>query len=457
MRSNISNYSLKNVIINTLGPNKKQLLFFMIIIYIFCIILLVMDKDKDITFLYCKVLNMQKNIIIYYYILLYIMTYKLQLLKKLIDEHFEKINKLTNKPLNYEFNKINKELFLNNTAQDARQAMEKLLDEIIHVSYDKFIEQIKNNLDKDPVIAQKLVNRPIFFYFDDSHVIYDKSNYWIYTYIKQYLNKKNIQTELINNNNYNELQKNDIVLFVDDCIYSGHQITNTILQLYHKIRIQKINEEIKLLLFVPYISEEGFDSIYRLFENRIPKLNISEHIKIKKIINILKKDELNSIFKYYSRHTELNKYLIYFDHKVADYLSTYPYIFNGLVPNQDNKEITDEILKLKSTYFDNDYDKLYKLEKEYEEEQNENLKKELEENLKKKIKENEDGYNNFEKIKNEKIEELQKKLVIFPLLTNCDHITKFIDFEYSVCPIPPYKKEYSDFLKQMHEVNKTKK
>ena len=36
------------------------------------------------------------NNILYYYILLYIMTFKLQILKKLIDEHFEKINKLTN-------------------------------------------------------------------------------------------------------------------------------------------------------------------------------------------------------------------------------------------------------------------------------------------------------------------------------------------------------------------------
>ena len=256
----------------------------------------------------------------YYNILLYIMISKIQLLKKLINEHFEKINKLTNKPLNYEFNKINKQLFLDNTAVDAREAMEKLLDKIIHVSYYKFIEQIKNNLDKDKVIAQKLENRPIFFYFDKSHVIFEKSNYWIYTYITQYFNKKNIQTVLINNNNYNKLQKDDIVLLVDDCIYSGHQITNTINELYHIININQINKEIKLLLFVPYISVEGLESINRLYKSKKPELNISKHIKIKKITNILELHELNSIFKYYSKHTELNKYLIYVDHKVADYL-----------------------------------------------------------------------------------------------------------------------------------------
>jgi len=385
----------------------------------------------------------------YYNILLYIMTYKLQLLKKLIDEHFEKINKLTNKPLNYEINKTNKQLFLDKTAEDAREAMEKLLDKIIHVSYDKFIEQIKNNLDKDPVIAKKLENRPIFFYFDSWHFIYDKSNYWIYTYIKQYLNKKNIQTVLINKNNYDKLEKDDIVLLVDDCIYSGNQIIETIRELYHKIDIQKIKEEILLLLFVPYISEEGFISINRQFKNKIPKLNISEHIKIKKITNILEKDELNSIFKYYSRHTELNKYLIYFDHKVADYESTYPYIFNGLVPNKDNKKNTDEILKIKFTYFEYDFTELEKLRKEYNllETQLKTIKKE----------EYDDMYHDFEKKKNEQIENLKNKLIIFPLLTNCDHFKKFIDFEYSVCPIPPYKKEYSDFLKQMHEANKTKK
>jgi len=77
--------------------------------------------------------------------------------------------------------------------------------------------------------------------------------------------------------------------------------------------------------------------------------------------------------------------------------------------------------------------------------------------FKTKKKEYEDMYFDFENKKNENIENLKNELVIFPLLTNCDHIKKFINFENSVCPIPPYKKEYSDFLKQMHEANKTKK
>ena len=61
------------------------------------------------------------------------------------------------------------------------------------------------------------------------------------------------------------------------------------------------------------------------------------------------------------------------------------------------------------------------------------------------------------KKKDTKIEELQKELDFFPLLTNCEHIEKTINFENSLCPIPPYKKEYSEFLQKVNEVKNKRK
>jgi hypothetical protein len=359
-------------------------------------------------------------------------------------------------PLNYKINLKNKKLFLEYTATDAKYAMKKFLDNIIHISHDTFIQQIKNNLEKNIIIANKLEDRPLFFYIN-SYGKKDKSNYWVYNYIKQFLNEKNIETVLLseNNNDYKELIDNDIVLLADDCVYSGDQMMKTMSALYTQLDNEK---NIQLLLFVPYMSLEGKNNIVdkfiynqKFFPKKL-KLSISEYIEILPLNKYLNSEEAKSIFKYYTIHTELNKYIIYFDHKVADYISSYPYIFNGLVPNEKNKTIMNKIFELKKTFFKYDYSNLEKLKKEYDVTKDPNIEKIL-------IEENEileKEYYDFDNTKNIKIEELQNKLDIFPLLTNCDHIKKSIDFEKSVCPIPPYKKEYSDFLNKMYEAYKTK-
>lgn len=352
------------------------------------------------------------------------------------------------KPLNYKINKVNKELFLYHTASDARDSMKKLLDNIIHISYDTFIQQIKNNLDE--VIPLKLEDRPIFVYIDDNDI--NKSTFWVYMHIEQFLNEKKIKTKIIYN--LKEVLDDDIVLLVDDCIYSGNQMTLKI----NNLLTDKESKLFKLFLFVPYMSLEGKLQILLKFKFNMNynfkfKFFITKYIEILPLKNYLTFEEAKNIFKYYniSYNDVLGKYLIYFDHKVADDISTFPQIFNGLVPNQKNKEIQEQKQKIKNTYFipDNE-DLLIYLNSD----QLKKLKKQDYDEYMEKTKQLEDKLDNFNTNQDIKIKELEKELDFFPLLTNCEHIEKNINFINSSCPIPPYKKEYPDFLKKVNEINK---
>jgi hypothetical protein len=314
-------------------------------------------------------------------------------------------------PLNYEFNKENKKLFLEHTAPDARDAMEKFLNATIHVSHDEFIKQIKDKLDE--VIALKTGNRSIFVYIDMNKEYEYKSNYWIYTYIKHFLNEKYIVVEIIKSLNDIKVQNNDIVLLIDDCIYSGWQMSKTIAD------IENINlKKVKLILFVPFISSDGLKNIKeKLNDNKLLKtceIIISKNIEIFPLSKYLSLEEGMTIFQYYIYNTkiysiesytknQLQKYAIYFDHKVGDWVSSFPPIYSGLVPNKKNKKIKTEIEKLK-TNINKDNSSIAK-----------------------------------------KIEDLEKSYDFFPLLTNCEHIQK-PDKDESTCPYPPYKKGYQTYL-----------
>ena len=50
------------------------------------------------------------------------------------------------KPLNYKINYDNKELFLQNTDENIRPSMETLISQIIHVSHDQFIKNIREQI-----------------------------------------------------------------------------------------------------------------------------------------------------------------------------------------------------------------------------------------------------------------------------------------------------------------------
>ena len=346
-------------------------------------------------------------------------------------------------PLSYKINQINKQLFIEHTADDAKEAVIKLLNSIIHISYETFIEQINKNLNE--VINYKLDNRPIFVYMNKKDK--DKSSFWMFLLIEKILIKKYIEIKLIYD--FKEVKNDDIVLLVDDCIYSGSQISNTIYSLLNKL---PVNKRINLMLFIPYMSLNGKNRILEVFkEKQYKNFIITNHIEILPLSEYLTEEEAKNIFNYYYQikyDKELEKYLIYFDHKVADNISSHPYIFNGTVPNTKNKEIIQQIYEFNKQYYDDNDNKLTKLENQYNNTQNKDEKEKIEKELE------EHTYLQNERYKI-KIK-LEKLLDLFPLLTNCEHIEKTLDFEESVCPIPPYKDDYPQFLDKVKKITEKK-
>jgi hypothetical protein len=316
-------------------------------------------------------------------------------------------------PLDHKINETNKQLFIKHSADDVQEAVITLLNSIMHISYKTFIEQIEKNLKE--VISYRPEDRPIFIYIKPYKK--NKSSFYMYLLIEKIFSYEYIGIKLKPTANFSEVLENDIVLFADDCVYSGIQMYDTIDEVLKGLNNNIIKKQIKFILFFPYISEKGMERILRAFtqnlidENNLIKIN---YIKILPLSKYLTMKDAKNLFKYYNIKNdntvkdELSKYLIYFDHKLADFVSTLPYIFNGYVPNQHNLDILDKHDQNDSKYRDKIITK---------EEYDDNKKKILE---------------NF---------------VQFPLITYCESIEKKHQYinENELCPVPPYKEEYNDF------------
>lgn len=325
-------------------------------------------------------------------------------------------------PLSYPINLNNKLKIIKNAETDAKQPLIKFFNSITYVSHDKFKKNIKDKLSEVLNIKNKLnSNRPLYIYIDTNryeNYMY-KSNYWIYTYIKYFLQNKNINCDIITSLNDDKIIDNDIVLLVDDCIYSGEQMSESIYSMNNKNK-----KHIKLLLFVQYMSENGKKTIENAFNSHSYLKNcefiITKYNTIYPLKNKLSLEEGKQLFKYYmgtyndnalTNYTisQMNKYNIYFDHKVGDFMSSYPIIFSGLVPNEKNRQ---NIIKYKDI-----------------------------------------EYNYFGKDKQVLIKEIEKQFELYPLLINCEHI-KIPDFNVSSCPYPPYKEDYQFFLQRIKGISK---
>jgi chaperonin GroEL (HSP60 family) len=150
-------------------------------------------------------------------------------------EELEKINFDTMKSdlditrlgiFNYKINEENKKLFLEKTAEEVRPIMKFILDITIHVSYETFVKKIKENLIK--LLKEHYKTNNTIFVFLNRFEYKSKSNYWMYKYILYFL--KNIQEDvkIIFTLEEEEINDNDIILLIDDCIYSGEQMSSTI-------------------------------------------------------------------------------------------------------------------------------------------------------------------------------------------------------------------------------------
>ena len=162
--------------------------------------------------------------------------------------------------------------------------------------------------------------------------------------------------KIINSLDDTMLKKNDTILLLDDCIYSGEQMRTTIEYMNNNRKLP-----LNIILFVPFISVNGLDKILKEFASNESLHDICNFKLCDKVYYIknntsyyLGEKEIDDVNNMYGNYFDIKDlYLIYFDHKLADGVSTIPLFYSGLVPNIHNKNILSN-----STFQTSDIDKL---------------------------------------------------------------------------------------------------
>lgn len=294
---------------------------------------------------------------------------------------------------------INKTKFLKATDKRLRPIVKKILKNTKYVNHNEFIKNLYNSVKSLAYMLKKLKKKEIYVYKTKKFT--SKSNGWIYNYMEKILKslKINIKIKLIDNS-YKKINDNDIIIFTDDCVYSGMQMRNNINNFlkYNKNKIKKY-----LYILAPYVSSSGIKVLTNKKDQKKYnyRLLFSKHKNIDKynIYNVLDLNEIKLIESYYSNLklkdikrlkedrylTDFNGlYLIYFNHKLADMASTISLFYMGVVPNTYNRKVL--------------------------------MKRTKEKNKR----------NNL-------------KLQIIPLINNCNYNKLKINVHNPICPKPPYK------------------
>jgi hypothetical protein len=292
-------------------------------------------------------------------------------------------------------NKDNCKKFIKSSDITVREIVKKIIDNTNYISY----IELKRNLSIiiNNLIIYILENKKEEVYIFQNKKNKNKSNYWISLFLIYKLKDSNIKYTIIDNY-YLNIKNDDIIIFIDDCIYSGEQMSSILKTFIISKKIKSLN----ICLVVPYISTIGKQLIIKEIDKHNLKLFFYKELT-ENTSTILTDDEIEKIEDFYPDEDDIinnfkNKYLIYFDHKLADGISTIPLFYSGVMPTFYNKLLL------------------------------ENLKTE---------------HNPAKRL----ILENKLKSHMIPLITNCEHIRN-LDIAEPECPKPPYKLNYSSFIKK---------
>ena len=331
-------------------------------------------------------------------------------------------------PLNHSFNKKSINKFIEESDSQIKEISKKIIHYTDYISFENFL--LKVNITIYDLLSTYITfnnKNPILIYLgskDEMSDIVKKSNYWIYNYIKEfikYYTNDLIKVKLIYSLHNDYINNNDIIVLIDDCIYSGQQMGLTIESL------NNINHKIlNFFMLVPFITIKGITNINDFFKSNhsldTSKLIFSKYVYNPKTVDSILTPSEITIFKFYYSNFLNNLHnnaLIYFDHKLADTDSTITPFYLGIVPSNDNYLIIIEHFKnIKSIKTNH----IISLEKKIE------------------------LIKSYEK-------KLYTDLNIIPIINNCSHYINDINLMNPKCPAPPYK----DFFKEFSKLKKTDK
>jgi hypothetical protein len=229
-----------------------------------------------------------------------------------------------------------------------KEIVQEIINQTQYISFQTFIREIRS-------IAEKIDINKLSIYLD----IYDPchSEFWCLIIIWPIIKEKvvTIFTEI------DQITNEYPILFVDDCIYSGHRIGDLIRTINNTIP-----DEIHIYICVPYSTSAILTVIpgqirgdYRLSQyavqtdmtklsltalcgNFIEPLSIMYGNKVKLENNI-------EIWQYLDQFFDNSPCClpIYFDHKIAENRSSYPEIYQKIIKNLPNRKPILAMDKLK--------------------------------------------------------------------------------------------------------------
>jgi len=172
-----------------------------------------------------------------------------------------------------------------------------------------------------------------------------KSNKWVYELVEQ--NLSHPPTEVVDDlggqsassriaqaiSSNSKIQQ---IVFFDDGIYSGEQMSRFVSEVKNKLD----NPDIQFVIVAPYATEYGRERVIKAAKNVV----FVDHEKMASVYDLVTDEDARSAIKrmygYYDDDELKSRTLTYFDHKVADSLSTpnlqgLPFISNPIPPYKD--------------------------------------------------------------------------------------------------------------------------
>ena len=233
----------------------------------------------------------------------------------------------------YPLNKENVNKYIAEFDNESKPVIQKIFKITKNISYETFNLFLNSNF-RDFINycdVNKIKNVYLFFGINKIEVFLKNSNFWIAQHFIQYINKYKIDLNIFiiyNKEDILLIKNDDIILILDDCSYTGIQLTNHINYIFFNIKT-KLN----IYILIPFISENSM--------NRIKKISFIHKIifsKFNVIIHPLKyylNENEEKILLKYKEDLNIdinNNYPIYFDHKLADFASTITMLYIGYVP-----------------------------------------------------------------------------------------------------------------------------
>jgi hypothetical protein len=275
---------------------------------------------------------------------------------KLTKEHIYKL--LHNKPIvpnkTYPLNKEKVNKFLSKLNIHKKEFAKIIFKHTKHISYkdfkfilnDNFKEFIDycyiNNIKSIALfLGQKKINKKSIY----------KSNFWIAQHFYQYIKNIKIDFNIIyDKNDVMNLTENHTVVVFDDCAYTGFQLSNEINASFNSSRFKNFN----IYVIIPFISEIAINRIKQ--SSGTKKIIFSKkNIIIKPLSNYLNQTQIDK-FDIMAGTTITKNYPIYFDHKLADIVSTFTDIYSGYI---DDNTIIPVITNCEHANNPSDYDALH--------------------------------------------------------------------------------------------------